>query len=232
MTIDLLYACLDLTCASPRPCSRTVGKQRAFVVGMLALSEGERENLPPRAFADLVICMHHQRTHTATLSAMLDNAAPSELHELIRHALRFDSHELAPVVARLELDFDIGAVASSLSLRRCWDLYTAHIDKLRVCETTLLQSIEHHAQRAEGRSTVRNGAPAAIPAAVAGGALAAPALEDSAGSASESEPASVQALRRRAARVLVEQTEDDASTNAPCTHPSVRSSVASRSSGN
>ena len=57
--------------------------------------------------------MHHQRTHTATLSAMLDNAAPSELHELIRHALRFDSHELAPVVARLELDFDIGAVASS-----------------------------------------------------------------------------------------------------------------------
>jgi hypothetical protein len=56
-----------------------VALQRGFVTGMLALPHVAVRFVPPRAFADLVICLQQQRVHRATVDA----SAPRQLRDAL-----------------------------------------------------------------------------------------------------------------------------------------------------
>ena len=123
----------------------TVGRIRAFLSGSVALPVAALPALPQRAFADLVIFVHQQRAFIASLQA----TAPASLLDLIQSGFNVDSAELAEVQWRLENDFDVYAIREALTVQRCWELYTSHVDKLRRIEVTLSDALQKEAQAAQ-----------------------------------------------------------------------------------
>ena len=101
------------------------GQERALLCGILGLCDEALAFLPSRAFADLVVGLHQQRGHEATLLA----TAPPSLLELIRAGFEY-SPELHDVQEALLTDFDVRKLRGVLSVERFWRLITDHIDKL------------------------------------------------------------------------------------------------------
>ena len=127
----------------------TVGRIRAFLSGSVALPVAALPALPQRAFADLVIFVHQQRAFIASLQA----TAPVSLLDLIQSGFNVDSAELAEVQWRLENDFDVYAIREALTVQRCWELYTSHVDKLRRIEVTLSGLRAQAAQRVRAEAS-------------------------------------------------------------------------------
>ena len=61
----------------------SVGRQRAFLCGALALPEASIPSFSTRAFADLVVCVHQQRAYEDALA----ECAPIGLLQLLRPGL-------------------------------------------------------------------------------------------------------------------------------------------------
>ena len=125
--------------------------QRGFLSGALALPASAVESIPTRAFADLVVCVHQSKIHLQSLQG----GAPTSFLEIIAPAFSLDE-QLRKVQDTLESDFDLRAVRASISVERCWDLYSAHVDKMQRLEATLAaevhrsdQSNERHREHAE-----------------------------------------------------------------------------------
>lgn len=112
------------------------GVERAFLCGVLSLPKDEVPALPPRAFADFVLCCHAQRAHAVALRA----SAPQSLLEMIETAFEL-SPDLALVRKQLQENFDLEWVRSTFSVQQWWELITNHIDKLQALQTTLLREL-------------------------------------------------------------------------------------------
>jgi len=125
--------------------------QRGFLSGALALPTSAVDSIPTRAFADLVVCVHQSKIHLQSLQG----GAPTSFLEIIAPAFSLEE-QLRKVQDTLESDFDLRAVRASISVERCWDLYSAHVDKMQRLEATLAaevhrsdQSNERHREHAE-----------------------------------------------------------------------------------
>ena len=95
----------------------SVGRQRAFLCGALALPESSIPAFSTRAFADLVVCVHQQKAYEDALEA----TAPSSLLQLLRPGLAKPA-ALAQIQATLESNFDVMAVRADLSVQHCWEV--------------------------------------------------------------------------------------------------------------
>ena len=118
------------------------GVERAFLCGVLSLPDEEVSALPPRAFADFVLCCHAQRLHE---KALRDLAGPSLVSTL---SSAFEPPpELSLVRERLQKDFDLVWMREAISVQRWWDLMTSHIDKLQALQPTLTRLVFHRSAR-------------------------------------------------------------------------------------
>ena len=74
-----------------------VARQRGFLTGVVSLPIAALDMMPPRAFADFVICISQRRLHVARL----EEKAPAHLLRAISPALYLaDGTELAALQAR------------------------------------------------------------------------------------------------------------------------------------
>lgn len=110
----------------------SVGRQRAFLCGALALPEKVLHTFSTRAFADLVVCVHQQKAYVQSL----EENTPAALLEAVRPAFA-KPDELAAVQKKLESDFDVAAVRQLLTVERCWEVHTEHMEMLRKIELQL-----------------------------------------------------------------------------------------------
>jgi len=117
----------------------TVAMIRGFLTGSVALPSARLDELPARAFADLVVALHSQRAYAQELRAAA--AASPELRKLIAPCFRMDSPELAELHWQLEADFDFKAVRAKIPVKVCWDLYTEHVNKLAHIERMLAAQV-------------------------------------------------------------------------------------------
>ena len=111
---------------------------RGFLTGVIALPERAVPALPPRAFADLVICASNQKAYQESLRT----SAPPRLLQLMAKGFTIENPELAEAHLRLMSEFDLHAIRSALTVRRCWDLYTEHVDKLQGIEAAVLSELQ------------------------------------------------------------------------------------------
>ena len=114
----------------------SVGRQRAFLCGALALPERAIPAFSTRAFADMVICVHQQKAYEDAL----EQSAPASLLQLLRPGLAKPA-ALAQIQRILESKFDVMAVRASLTVQRCWELHTEHINTLRRLEILLSNEV-------------------------------------------------------------------------------------------
>ncbi|KOO34293.1 protein kinase 2 [Chrysochromulina tobinii] len=110
---------------------------RGFLTGVIALPERAVPALPPRAFADLVICASNQKAYQDSLRT----SAPPRLLQLMAKGFTIENPELAQAHLRLMTEFDLHAIRTALTVRRCWDLYTEHVDKLQAIEAAVLAEL-------------------------------------------------------------------------------------------
>ena len=134
---------------------RSVGRQRAFLCGALALPEASIPAFSTRAFADLVVSVHQQRAYEEALEV----SAPGDLLQLLRPGLK-KPPALEQIQQALEASFDVTAVRATISVQRCWELHTEHINTLRRLEILLSNEVIRStevlaAQRVTARRAVR-----------------------------------------------------------------------------
>ena len=117
------------------------GVERAFVCGVLSMHGNEEVvGLPPRAFADFVMCVHAQHAHTAALR----KAVPPALLPIISEAFEL-SPELSQAQQRLAKTFDLLWMRETFTVESWWELITSHIDKLQGVQATLLAELRRAA---------------------------------------------------------------------------------------
>lgn len=117
-----------------------VGKERAFVCGVLSLPEGAHAHLPARAFADFVLCLHRQRAEQQAVRGAFDDLSSSLLHMLEA------GFELSPQLGALQetllLNFDVLALKKEgLTVRAWWHLITTHLNKLHLLQTLFAKEL-------------------------------------------------------------------------------------------
>mmetsp|Transcript_36811 Transcript_36811/g.60936 ORF Transcript_36811/g.60936 Transcript_36811/m.60936 type:complete len:857 (-) Transcript_36811:264-2834(-) len=108
-----------------------MGRERAFICGILSLPEDAIKYLPTRAFADFVMCMTQQRHAMSSVRA----SAPPQLLALLTSGFKLQPklHELHETLLQ---SFDVLALKrEGLTIRLWWQLITCQINRMFALQT-------------------------------------------------------------------------------------------------